>query len=150
MMIKQMINVMNLGLTKEHENMLRNICHSRNFLSGIWFKTRFPLKTCGNDKSRGFSGEKVIRQILTVILVLTAVVSYGAHSACADETDWTMHMKVSVPDAGGADGTVWNHLIAGVQRGATDGYDKSRDTVAWLEKDDPVQATFVHATGPEE
>ena len=97
-----------------------------------------------------FKVKKVIRQILTVILVLTAVVSYGAHSACADETDWTVHMKVSVPDTGGADGTVWNHLIAGVHRGATDGYDKTKDTIAWVETDDPVQAMFVHGTVPED
>ncbi len=24
----------------------------------IWFKTRFPLKTCGNDKQWGFSDEE--------------------------------------------------------------------------------------------
>ena len=97
-----------------------------------------------------FQVKKVIRKILTVILVLTAVVSYGAHSAYADETDWAMHIKVSVPDQGGADGTVWNHLIAGVHKSATDGYDKLRDTIAWVETDDPVQSMFVHGALPED
>lgn len=92
----------------------------------------------------------MIRQILTGIMVLTVVVSYGVHSACADETDWAMHMKVSVPDPGGADGTVWNHLIAGVHKSATDGYDKVQDTIAWVETDDPVQSMFVHGTVPED
>ncbi len=97
-----------------------------------------------------FSGERVIKQILTVIMVLTVVVSYGVHSAYADETDWTLHMKVSVSDPGGADGTVWNHLISGIHGGATDSYDKSKDTIAWVETDDPVQAMFVHGTIPED
>ncbi len=87
---------------------------------------------------------------MTVILVLTSVAYYGLHSACADEIDWAMHMKVSVPDPGGADGTVWNHLIAGVNKGATDGYDKVQDTIAWVETDDPVQSLFVHGTVPED
>lgn len=90
------------------------------------------------------------KQILTFILVLISIAYYGVNSACADETDWTMHMKVSVPDAGGADDTVWNHLIAGVNKNATDGYDKTKDTVAWVETDDPVQAMFVHGTVPED
>ena len=92
----------------------------------------------------------MIKQLLTCILVLTITAYYGIHSACADETDWAMHMKVSVPDPGGADGTVRNHLIAGVHKSATDGYDKTKDTVAWVETDDPVQAMFVHGTAPED
>ncbi len=83
-------------------------------------------------------------------MVLIYIACYGINHAFADETDWAMHMKVSVPDPGGADGTVWNHLIGGVHRGATDGYDKSKDTIAWVEKDDPVQAVFVHGTVPED
>ncbi len=90
------------------------------------------------------------KQILTFILVLTSIAYYGVNPACADETDWTMHMKVSIPDPGGADGTVWNHLIAGVHKNATDGYDKTKDTVAWVETDDPVQTMFVHGTVPED
>jgi len=92
----------------------------------------------------------VIKQLLTCILVLTITAYYGINSAFADETDWAVHMKVSVSDPGGADGTVWNHLIAGVGRGATDGYDRVLDTTAWVETDDPVQAMFVHGTVPED
>ena len=32
------------------------ICHSRNILSGIWFKTISPIETFGDDKN-GFSSE---------------------------------------------------------------------------------------------
>ena len=65
-----MSNIMRLpvhdpGFIK-HGYMLPKLCHSRNYLSGIWFKTRFPLKTCGNDKQRRFYGKASIRfRILT-------------------------------------------------------------------------------------
>ncbi len=44
------------GGTKDEENTLLQYCHSRNFLSGIWFKTISPIETFGDDKN-GFSSE---------------------------------------------------------------------------------------------
>ena len=32
----------------------------RSIRGRIWFNTRFPLKTCGNDKQQAFSDEGVI------------------------------------------------------------------------------------------
>ena len=73
-----------------------------------------------------------------------------ACTAYASDTDWRMHIKVSVPDSKGADGTVWNHLIAGVREGATDGFDSELDTLSMVEIDDPVQSMFIHGTTPED
>ncbi len=71
-------------------------------------------------------------------------------SGYASNTDWSVHIKVSVPDSRGADGTVWNHLIAGVRDWATDGYDSAWDTVSMVEADDPVQSLFTHGALPED
>lgn len=86
------------------------------------------------------------RHILLALLIVLATVSFAA----AGETDWTVHIKVSVPDSRGADGTVWNHLIAGIRDGATDGFDRGWDTLSMAEIDDPVQSMFVHGTIPED
>jgi hypothetical protein len=61
-----------------------------------------------------------------------------------------VHIKVSVPESKGADGTVWNHLVAGVREGATDGFDSEWDTLAMVETDDPVQSMFIHGVTPED
>lgn len=70
--------------------------------------------------------------------------------AYAAETDWTVHIKVSAPDSRGADGTAWNHLIAGVQDGATDGFDSAWDTLSLAGVYDPVQSMFTHGILPED
>lgn len=71
-------------------------------------------------------------------------------TAFAAETDWTVHIKVSVPYPEAVDGTAWNHLIAGVREGATDRYDSTLDTLSMVEVDDPVQAMFNHGVLPED
>lgn len=80
--------------------------------------------------------------IFNFLLVVPAV--YAADS------DWLLHIKVSVPDSRGTDGTVWNHLIAGIKDGATDGFDRKWDTLSMAEVDDPVQSMFIHGTVPED
>lgn len=82
-----------------------------------------------------------------LIIILIAVFSLTGFVQAA-ETDWSVHIKVSVPDSRGADGTVWNHLIAGVREGAGDGFDSAWDTLALVEADDPVQAMFSHGAAP--
>lgn len=71
-------------------------------------------------------------------------------AAYAGETDWSVHIKVSVPDSRGGDGTLWNHLIAGTREGATDGLDRAWDTLSMVETDDPVQSMFTHGVVPED
>ncbi|MBI5192681.1 MAG: putative Ig domain-containing protein [Nitrospirae bacterium] len=71
-------------------------------------------------------------------------------SAQSAVTDWTVHVKVSVPDPRGTDGTIWNHLIAGVRHGASDGFDSAWDTASMVEIDDPVQSMFMHGIQPED
>ena len=91
-------------------------------------------------------GVAVLRRFLITVIVLISLASM-VHAA---STDWSVHIKVSVPDSRGADGTVWNHLIAGTHEGATDGFDSSRDTLSMVETDDPVQAMFTHGSVPED
>lgn len=86
----------------------------------------------------------MLKRSLITILALTGLIS----TAYASDTDWSVHLKISVPDSRGADGTVWNHLVAGVQEGATDGFDSVRDTLSLVETDDPVQAMFTHGIMP--
>ena len=86
------------------------------------------------------------RSVIIIVLFSISIVS----AAFAAESDWSVHINVSVPDTRGADGTVWNHLVAGVRDGATDGFDSSRDTVSLVEADDPVQALFPHGIIPED
>lgn len=88
----------------------------------------------------------MLKQILIIILAFFSLINI----ASAGDPAWTVHMKVSVPDSRAADGTVWNHLIAGVQDGATDDYDSVWDTLAMVESDDPVQSMFTHGTLPED
>ena len=83
-----------------------------------------------------------------VVTLMTAGILIS--TAYAAETDWSLHIKVSVPDSRGVDGTVWNHIIAGVREGATDGYDSAWDTISMVEADDPVQAMFTHGILPED
>lgn len=71
-------------------------------------------------------------------------------TAYSAETDWSVHIRVSVPDVRGADGTIWNHLIAGVEDGATDKFDNVLDTLSLVEADDPVQAMFTHGIVPQD
>lgn len=88
------------------------------------------------------------KKFLFLILIFKLLLIIPA--AYAAETDWAVHIKVSVPDSRGADGTVWNHLIAGVKDGATDGFDSGWDTLSMTEADDSVQSMFVHGTVPED
>jgi hypothetical protein len=76
-----------------------------------------------------------------LLVVITPVKGYTVTN-----TDWSVHIKVSVPDSRAANGTVWNHLIAGTREGATDGFDSAWDTISMVETDDPVQAIFTHGT----
>ncbi|OGW41845.1 MAG: hypothetical protein A2132_05710 [Nitrospirae bacterium RBG_16_43_11] len=91
-------------------------------------------------------GGVVIRRILITMLAFVSITC----TAYASDTDWRVHIRVSVPDSKGADGTVWNHLIAGVRQEATDGFDGEWDTLAMVETDDPVQSMFIHGTAPED
>ncbi|MCC7202839.1 MAG: putative Ig domain-containing protein [Nitrospirae bacterium] len=84
----------------------------------------------------------MLKRLLITIMILVSFVS----AVYAAETDWSVHVKVSVPDSRGSDGTVWNHLIAGTMEGATDGFDSSWDTLSMAGADDPVQAMFTHGT----
>ncbi|MCC6544406.1 MAG: putative Ig domain-containing protein [Nitrospirae bacterium] len=86
------------------------------------------------------------RSIIIIILFSISIIS----SAFAGEADWSVHIKVSVPDSRGADGTVWNHLIAGVREGATDGFNSALDTLSMVEADYPIQSMFTHGTIPED
>ena len=88
----------------------------------------------------------MIRRILITLLVFVSITS-AVH---ASDTDWQVHIKVSVPESRGADGTIWNHLIAGVRDGATDGFDSEWDTLAMVETDDPVQSMFMHGIIPKD
>jgi len=92
------------------------------------------------------SGTAMIRRFFMTILTLISL----AAAAQAAVTDWTVHIKVSVPDSGMPDGTVWNHLIAGVREEATDGFDTAWDTLSMVETDDPVQSMFTHGIEPED
>lgn len=86
----------------------------------------------------------MLRRVMTTLLVFGLLI----HAAHAAETDWSVHVRVSVPDSRGSDGTVWNHLIAGMRDGATDGFDSASDTISMAEADDPVQSMFTHGTVP--
>lgn len=88
----------------------------------------------------------MLKRLFITIIAIVSLIS----TARAAETDWSVHIKVSVPDQSGADGTVWNHLIAGVREGATGGFDRAWDTLALSEADDPVQSMFVHGASPED
>src|SRR3972149_7441639 len=88
----------------------------------------------------------ILKRLLMIILTLFSLINI----ASAADTEWTVHMKVSVPDSRATDGTVWNHLIAGVRDGATDDYDRVWDTLSMVESDDPVQSMFTHGALPED
>jgi len=88
----------------------------------------------------------MFKRLLITIIAMVSLIA----TAYAASDDWAVHIKVSVPDSRTADGTVWNHLIAGVQKGATEGYDSVWDTLSMVEVDDPVQAMFIHGTLPED
>ena len=90
-----------------------------------------------------------VQKVKFLIFTFTFLI-FNFSMAYASETDWSVHIKVSVPDSRGADGTIWNHLIAGVRESATDGFDSAWDTVSMIETDDPVQAMFTHGTIPED
>lgn len=89
-------------------------------------------------------------KLLIRVLIISLAVLFSTGHVHASETDWQVHIRVSVPDSRGADGTVWNHLIAGVREEATDGFDGRWDTLAMVETDDPVQSMFIHGTTPED
>ena len=88
----------------------------------------------------------LLKRLLIIILALFSLINI----ANAADPAWTVHMKVSVPDSRATDGTVWNHLIAGVREGAADDYDSVWDTLAMVESDDPVQSFFTHGTLPDD
>ncbi len=91
-----------------------------------------------------------IKSSLFILFVLLLVVITPVKGHTSNNTGWLVHIKVSVPDSRTADGTVWNHLIAGTHDGATDGFDGAWDTPTMIETDDPVQAIFTHGTLPED
>ncbi len=88
----------------------------------------------------------MIKRLFACILILAGLGS----AAYAGVADWSVHIKVSVPDSSAIDGTVWNHLIAGIREGATDGFDTAMDTLSMVETDDPVQAVFNHGVMAED
>ena len=88
--------------------------------------------------------------IIRLLMLSFVLLHYLSGNVCAAETDWSVHIRVSVPDSRGSDGTIWNHLVAGVHEGATEGFDRTWDTLSMDEADDPVQAMFTHGTLPED
>jgi len=98
----------------------------------------------GSGSSRGISF-CLAKRVIALLIVTIGIFTIPPFSH-ATETDWTVHIKVSLPDPRGADGTIWNHLIAGIREDATDGFDSAFDTMAMIEADDPVQAMFTHGT----
>lgn len=93
---------------------------------------------------------KIKATYLFILFILLLIVITPVKGYSSTDTDWIVHIKVSVPDSRAVDGTVWNHLIAGIREGATDGFDNQWDTISMVEADDPVQAIFTHGALPED